>query len=388
MVQASQTKKRLGVLIGGSGLIGGTLAHYFKTKTAEEIDIRAPSSKKLSIRNAEDIKNYLRRVKPDFIINTAMAALDSDAQLAFEVNYIGTVNLARSCCALKIPYIHMSSASTLPSGENLIEDDHLPLSSSLSHYAKSKLMSERTLKYMSKHHDLDYTTIRLAIVYGEHDHKIQGFHRLFFTIADEAMPFLITKKGIKHSYTNANKLPYFVHHILDNREEFSGETYHFVDREPIPLDELILTIRSYLELKRPREIYIPYPVIRSGKYFLERLAKFLSWFGITVRLPPELMFLENFYKSQTLNSDKLQQSSFVDPFPEETIYLALPKLVIYYLTRWGHLNLITTFNEEFFGCNELEDDFRFSPRELLNSVHADSTSPFLDLKTTNKHYSL
>ena len=45
-------KKRLGVLIGGSGLIGGTLAHYFKTKTAEEIEIRAPSSKKLSIRDA------------------------------------------------------------------------------------------------------------------------------------------------------------------------------------------------------------------------------------------------------------------------------------------------------------------------------------------------
>jgi len=379
MAHAQEENKRLGVLIGGSGLIGGTLAHYFKTKTADEIDIRAPSSKKLSIRNAEDIKTYLRRVRPDFVINAAMAALDSDAQLAFEVNYLGTVNLARACCALNIPYIHMSSASTLPSGENLTEDDHLPLSPSLSNYAKSKLMSERTLKYMGKHQGLDYTIIRLAIVYGEHDHKIQGFHRLFFTIADESMPFLITRKGVRHSYTNANKLPYFVHHVLENREEFSGETYHFVDRKPIPLDELILTIRSYLELKRPYEIYVPYPVIRSGKYFLERLAKFLSWFGISVRLPPELMFLENFYQSQTLNCDKLLNSSFQDPFPDETIFTALPRLVIYYLTRWGHLNLITTFNEEFFGCNELEHDFRFAPRDLLNSIHADSTHPFPDL---------
>jgi len=383
MVQASQTKKRLGVLIGGSGLIGGTLAHYFKTKTADEIDIRAPSSKKLSIRTAEDIKAYLRRVRPDFVINTAMAALDSDAQLAFEVNYLGTVNLARACCALKIPYIHMSSASTLPNGMNLTEDDHLPLSPSLSNYAKSKLMSERTLRHMGKHQGLDYTVVRLAIVYGEHDHKIQGFHRLFFTIADEAMPFLITRKGVQHSYTNANKLPYFVHHILDNREEFSRHTYHFVDKEPIALDELILTIRSYLELTRPKEMYLPYPLIRSGKYFLERLAKILSWFGITVRLPPELMFLENFYQSQTLNSDKLQESSFIDPFPDETVISALPKLVIYYLTRWGHLNLITTFNEEFFGCNELEDDFRYAPRELLNAIHADSTGPFSDMEEHN-----
>ena len=371
--------RRLGVLIGGSGLIGGTLVHYFKTKTPDEIEIRAPSSKKLSIRISEDIRTYLLRVRPDFVINTAMAALDSDAQLAFEVNYLGAVNLARACCAMQIPYIHMSSASTLPCGENLTEEDHLPLSSDLTHYAKSKLMAERTLRYMGKHKGLDFTIIRLAIVYGEHDHKIQGFHRLFFTIADESMPFLITKKGVRHSYTNANKLPYFVHHVLDHREEFSGETYHFVDPEPVPLDELILTIRSYLELKTPRELYVPYPVIRAGKYFLERLAKLLNWFGITVRLPPELMFLENFYKSQTLASDKLRESSFIDPFPDETIFTALPRLVIYYLTRWGHLNLITTFNDEVFGCNELEEDFRLRPKDLLQSIHADSTSPFPEL---------
>jgi len=372
-------KKRLGVLIGGSGLIGGTLAHYFKTKTAEEVDIRAPSSKKLSIRDAADIKTYLTSVRPDFVINSAVAALDSDSQLAFEVNYLGCVNLARACCALGIPYIHISSSATLPSGENLSEDDHLPLSPSLTHYAKSKLMSERTLRYMGKHEGLDFTIIRLAIVYGEHDHKIQGFHRLFFSIADEAMPFMITKKGVKHSYTNSNKIPYFVHHVLENREEFNQETYHFVDKDPVDMADLILSIRSYLELNRPRELYVPYPVIRSGKVFLQWLASILNWFGISVRLPPELIFLENFYKSQTLSSQKLINSSFVDPFPDATIYTSLPKLVVYYLERWGHLNLITTFNEEFLGHFELEDDFINKPRDILTSIHTDSISPFPEL---------
>lgn len=372
-------EKRLGVLIGGSGLIGGTLAHYFKTKTADDIDIRAPSSKKLSIRNSEDIKTYLSRVQPDFVINSSVAALDSDAQLAFEVNYLGSVNLARACCALGIPYIHISSAATLPNGENLTEEDHLPLLPPLTHYAKSKLMSERTLRHMGKEQGLDFTIIRLAIVYGEHDHKIQGFHRLFFSIADEAMPFMITRKGVKHSYTNANKIPYFVHHVLEHREEFTRETYHFVDRDPVDMADLILTIRSYLELRRPREIYVPYPVIRSGKFFLQWLASILNWFGISVRLPPELIFLENFYNSQTLSSEKLRKSSFRDPFPDATIYTALPKLVVYYLERWGHLNLITTFNEEFLGNFEFEEEFINNPRQLMNSIHADSTSPFHEL---------
>jgi nucleoside-diphosphate-sugar epimerase len=372
-------EKRLGVLIGGSGLIGGTLSHYFKTKTADNIDIRAPSSKKLSIRNSEDIKTYLTRVRPDFVINSSVAALDSDAQLAFEVNYLGSVNLARACCALGIPYIHISSAAALPNGENLSEEDHLPLSPSLTHYAKSKLMSERTLRHMGKEQGLDFTIIRLVIVYGEHDHKIQGFHRLFFSIADEAMPFMITKKGVRHSYTNANKIPFFVHHVLDHREEFTGETYHFVDKDPVDMADLILTIRSYLELKRPREIYVPYAVIKSGKFFLQRLASILNWFGISVRLPPELIFLENFYNSQTLSSEKLRNSSFRDPLPHENIYTALPRLVVYYLERWGHLNLITTFNEEFLGNFEFEDDFVNNPRQLMNSIHSDSTSPFYEL---------
>ncbi|XOF33729.1 MAG: NAD-dependent epimerase/dehydratase family protein [Candidatus Electrothrix sp. YB6] len=383
MERESQKKKRqLGVLIGGSGLIGGTLVHYFKTKTPEEFDIRAPSSKKLSIRNAQDIIVYLQRIRPDFVINAAMAALDSDAQLAFETNYLGSVNLARACCALGITYIHMSSAATLPAGEGLTEEDRLPLTARMNNYAKSKLMAELTLEHMGKTQGLDYTIVRVAIVYGEHDHKTQGFHRLLYSIADESMPFLFTRKKVRHSYTSANKLPYFVHHVLKHREEFSQEVYHFADREPVELDDLILTVRAYLELKTPREIYIPYPIVRIGRFFLEYLVGFLNWFGITARVPPEFMFLKDIYLPQVLSTEKLQKSSFIDPAPDETVYTRLPSLIVYYLTRWGHLNMITRFNNQFFGSSRksLEEDFLHHPEELLNSVHADSTAPFAELR--------
>jgi nucleoside-diphosphate-sugar epimerase len=376
MDQVLQKKKRrLGVLIGGSGLIGGTLAHYFKTKTPDEFDIRAPSSKKLSIRNAQDIIVYLKRVRPDFVINTSMASLDSDAQLAFEVNYLGSVNLARACSALKIPYIHFSSAAVLPHGEDLAEEDQLTLIPNLTNYAKSKLMAEKTLEHMMKQHELDCTIIRVSIVYGEHDHKIQGFHRLLFAIADESMPFLFTKRGIQHSYTNATKIPAFVHHVLVHREEFSGQIYHFADPDPVELDDLILTIRAYLEVRTPREIYVPYSLVMAGKYVLERVAGVLSWFGITARLPPEYMFLKNVYLPQVLSTKKLQESSFIDPAPEENIFTRLPSLVVYYMTRWAHLNLITRFRDEFIG-KELESDFLHHPDELLNSIHADAVTPW------------
>jgi nucleoside-diphosphate-sugar epimerase len=371
----AEKKRCLGVLIGGSGLVGGTLAHYFKTKTPDDFEIRAPSSKKLSIRNAQDIIVYLQRVRPDFVINAAMASLDSDAQLAFEVNYLGAVNLARACCALGIPFIHVSSSAVLPPGENLAEEDQLPLTADLSNYAKSKLMAEKTLEHIIKEHGLDCTIVRVSIVYGEHDHKIQGFHRLLFAIADEAIPFLFTRRGVKHSYTNAAKIPYFIHHILLHRQEFSGRTYHFADKSPVPLDDLILTIRAYLEVKSPREMYVPYPLVMAGKFFLERVAAMLGWFGINARLPPEYMFLKDAYLPQVLSTKRLQQSSFIDPAPEENIYTRLPRLIIYYMTRWAHLNLITRFRDEFIG-NDLEQEFLCHPDELLQSIHEDSTAPW------------
>ncbi len=372
-------KKRTGVIIGGSGLIGGTISVYFKTHTPDTILMFAPNSKKLSIRNVTDIKTYIRQIKPDFVINAAMTALDSGAQLTLETNYLGSINLARICCALKIPYIHFSSAAALPEGEDLTEDDCLPLYPFLANYSKSKLMTEKTLRVMKEKHGLDYTIIRLAIAYGKHDHKIQGFHRLLYTIADKAMLFIVTKKNIYHSYTNARKLPFFVHHVLDHRDEFSGATYHFVDKDPVELALLICTLRSYLEVKRPYNFYPPYKCVQIGKYCLEKMAAVLNWLGVAVSLPPELIFLDNFYKTQTLSNKKLRDSSFIDPFPNETILSMVPELIYYYLIRWGRLNLISTFNEEYLSYSEQEIDFLSFPQNFLNSMHSDSIAPYYDI---------
>lgn len=370
--------KKTGVLIGGSGLIGGTIVNFYKTRYPDTFDIRAPSSKKMSIRQEGDIRGYLADVKPDFVINAAMATLGSSGQLAYEVNYLGPVNLARAANALKIPLIHISSSATLPAGENLREEDTLPLTAQLSNYAKSKLMAELTLNRMAEQEGLDYTCIRLAIVYGAHDHKIQGFHRLFFSIADESMPALFTRKHTFHSYSNARKLPFFIHHVLANRAEFSGRTYNFVDKNPVDLAALILTIKSYLQLSQPKEIYIPYWLANSGRKCLDTLLRVLRRVGLKATLPPELMFLDNFYKPQTLSTRRLDESSFVDPMPDETIFTRLPELVVYYLTRWSDENLITTFREDL-DRETVNDTFAHNPEVLLDSVHARGIGPFDDL---------
>ncbi len=390
MNNSEAPSKTNGLLIGGSGLIGGYLLHYFKTKTPE-IDVRSPNSKKLSLRDLDDIINYFKRQKPDFVINCAITAIRSDALLSYEVNYLGSINLARAALALDIPYIHISSAATLPPGENLTEEDYLPLNSSLSNYAKSKLMTEITLRQMHEKYGLKYTLIRLGIVYGAHDHKIQGINRLLFNIVDRAMPFMLTKKkGVLHSYSNASKVPYFIHHILKNTEEFSGQHYHFVDPLPVDLAQLILTIKSYMNLKTPREIYIPYQVAKSGNNFMNLAIKFFNRIGYKVHVPAEMIFLENFYKTQTLSCKTLQNSSFVDPNTHATVFTEIPALIKYYTARWEHLNLFSSYSSKDSKSphtrkkpagpdEQLAEMFMNSPQKMLDTMQKDGIKPMKEI---------
>ncbi len=371
----SAQARKTGILVGGSGLLGGTLLHYFKSR--EDVAILAPNSKKLSLREPDDIRRYFEKSRPDFIINCAIAAIDSDPQLAYEINYMGTVALAKAAAELSIPYIHLSSAATMPCGENLGEEARLALVPELPNYTKSKLMAELTLEHLARTRGLDHTVIRLAIVYGTHDHKIQGFHRLFFSIVDQSMPILLTRREALHSYSNARKLPHFIAHALEHRGEFSGQTYNFVDPLPVSLSQLILTIRSYLELPAPREIYIPYPLARFGMRQLARLVRLITRIGIEARMPAELMFLEKFYQTQTLAAARLMASSFADPEPGATIFTELPALIEYYVTRWEHLNLIEPFNKEFFDPRRRAEEFLRAPATLLAEVHAEAELPFL-----------
>ncbi len=372
------TTKTFGVLIGGSGLIGGALMHYFKTETRNEVEVIAPNSKRLSLRDPEDIRMYFQKYKPDFIINSAVAAIDGDAQLAYEINYLGSINLAKVALALKIPYIYFSSAATLPMGENLTEKDHQPLTASLPFYPRSKLMAEMTLNHLQETKGLDCTIIRLGVVYGKHDHKIQGFHRLLFSVVDQAMPFMMTKKGVMHSYSNTKKIPPFVHYILEHRDEFSGQTYNFVDRNPVELSQIILAIKSYLELSFPKEIYVPYPMVNFGMSCLNFLMRRLSRIGLIARMPAELMFLEYFFKTQVLSSKKLQKSSYGDPNAELTIYTELPDIIRYYCTRWKNLNLVSPKKGEVVYSSDGVLDFLNSPQDHVDAFHRGKKDYFSD----------
>ena len=361
--------KKSGLIVGGSGFIGGALMHYFKTRHGHAVEVLAPNSKSLSLREPGDIRTYLKTYKPDFIINCAIPPLDSGPQLSYQINYLGSINLARASMALGVPYIHFSSAALLPMGEKITENDQLPLSTDLPFYPRSKLMAEMTLNHLHENNGLDCTIIRLGVVYGKHDHKIQGLQRLLFSIASRSMMFLLTRPGIRHSYTHTDKIPPFVHHILEHRREFSGQTYNFVDPEPVELGSLILAIKDHLRVNRPKQLYVPYPFARLGRSSLKIILRLLRPLGFDGRLPQELMFLDKFYQSQILSADKLGNSSFGTAGKDINVFTELPDIITYYISRWQQLNLIPLIKKDLLPSSPGTNAFQKDPQDLLSGLH-------------------
>jgi hypothetical protein len=103
-----------------------------------------------------------------------------------------------------------------------------------------------------------------------------------------------------------------------------------------------------------------------------------------------MIFLENFYKTQTLSCEKLKRSGFVDPKPGATVFTELPALINYYLSRWEHLNLFSSFSSARFAAEQnavkpqgpaeqLAETFSKFPRELLEATHRDGITPLKDI---------
>lgn len=361
--------RKRGIILGASGLIGGGLVQYFNTHCASEIKVFSPNSKILNLSQTESITRYIQHLKPDFIINAAIASIDSSPQLSYRINYLGAITLAKLALKLNIPYIFISSAAVLPAGTMLKEDQQRKLTPGLSSYAKSKLMAEMTLRNMQQQQGLDFTGVRLAIVYGRHDHKTQGFQKMLHSIAGQTMPFFLTRKGVQHSYTNGAKVPYFIHHSLEHREEFSGSFYNFVDQEAVELVELIKNIKSQLKATRPKNIFIPLGPARFGAGCLNLLLKSLLQLGVDAKMPAELMFLESFYESQTLDSSRLHSTSYSDPWPDQSIYTELPKLIKYYLSRWEQHNLLGQSSRRTLDLQSDIQQFQAEPLQLLMRLH-------------------
>ena len=132
------------IFTGGSGRFGSVLK---KNKTNYEVFF--PTKKQLDITNYKKSFNYIKKIKPKFLIHAAalsrpMSIHDKNINKSIDINIIGTCNIVKICSKFKIKLIFFSTNYVYPSKSGIYNENGSLLPRNT--YAWSKLGAESAVQ--------------------------------------------------------------------------------------------------------------------------------------------------------------------------------------------------------------------------------------------------
>ena len=194
-------------IFGASGFIGAnlleTILRFRKDCYAISHDIKQAWRLKLLNINPENIlycdilfKNSVtelfEKYKPETIFNLSAYGAYSkqdDANLIYETNLIGTLNILQQCKHIAA-YVHAGSSSEYGfNSEGPLENAELMPNS---HYAVSKISASYLIKYFAKIHQLPGINLRLYSVYGYWEEPDRFIPRLVEYAKQKKLPPLVS----------------------------------------------------------------------------------------------------------------------------------------------------------------------------------------------------
>ncbi len=179
------TKKLKIFIAGHKGMVGSSLFKFFKKKKFGKL-IFAPRSK-LDLENFSKVDNFLKRNKPNVIINCAgkvggILANSSYPTEFLNENILIQTNLIKSAYKNKVPhFINLGSSCIYPKySKQPIKEKYL-LSGSLEKtneaYAIAKIVGLKLCEYYNKQFKTSYLTIMPCNLYGPNDNfDLQNSH--------------------------------------------------------------------------------------------------------------------------------------------------------------------------------------------------------------------
>ena len=156
------------LIVGGSSLLGYKLSkisngyEVYSTFHKNQIDLENIKLVNINISDKKSCEKILE-LKPDIIVNSAaMTNVDYCEKFqkdAYQVNVIGTKNLADICKSIECKFIHISSDAIFSGKNNNFVEEDIPKPVNI--YGKTKLESEKMASKVS-----NYLILRPSVIFG------------------------------------------------------------------------------------------------------------------------------------------------------------------------------------------------------------------------------
>ena len=181
----NSTKKLKIFIAGHKGMVGSSLFKFFKKKKFGKLIFKPRS--KLDLENFSKVDNFLKKNKPDVVINCAgkvggILANSSYPTEFLNENILIQTNLIKSAYKNKVPhFINLGSSCIYPKySKQPIKEKYL-LSGSLEKtneaYAIAKIVGLKLCEYYNKQFKTSYLTIMPCNLYGPNDNfDLQNSH--------------------------------------------------------------------------------------------------------------------------------------------------------------------------------------------------------------------
>ncbi|WP_066874755.1 dTDP-4-dehydrorhamnose reductase [Clostridium mediterraneense] len=210
------------LITGSNGQLGNELKKIVETGQAEiaGISLKIKNSEvialdinDLDITNFLMVKEKLKNIKPDVVINCAAATnvdgCESNEDLAFKVNSLGAKNLAIVCEEIGAKIVQVSTDYVF-SGKGDTPLTEFDLVSPYSVYGKTKLLGENYVKDFSS----KYFIVRTAWLYGYIGHNfVYTMQRL--GREKDSLKVVNDQRG---NPTHANDLAYHILKLIETEE--------------------------------------------------------------------------------------------------------------------------------------------------------------------------
>tara|TARA_B100000579_G_scaffold425516_1_gene431351 strand:+ start:1256 stop:2227 length:972 start_codon:yes stop_codon:yes gene_type:complete len=198
------SQKKIKIFIAGHrGMVGNSLLNFFKTKKFGKLIYTTRS--KLNLENYAKVENFIKKNKPDVIINCAGKVGGILANNVYPTEFLNEniliqTNLIKSAYKYKVPhFINLGSSCIYPKfAKQPIKEDYLLsgyLEKTNEAYAIAKIVGLKLCEYYNRQFKTSYVTLMPCNLYGPNDN--------FNLKTSHFIPALI-KKIVKAKKNNKN----------------------------------------------------------------------------------------------------------------------------------------------------------------------------------------